>query len=92
MRLLLPALLLATAPAFADDLPPAIAAYGAEASAQCKEMGGVPKIGPAFATAVDLTGEGVPAIAAYGAEASAQCKEMGGVPKIGPAFATAVDL
>lgn len=58
MRLLLPALLLATAPAFAQGLPPAIAAYGAEASAQCAEMGGVPKIGPAFATAIDLTGDG----------------------------------
>lgn len=60
MRLLLPALLLATLPALAQGLPPAIAAHGAEASAQCAEMGGSPKIGPAFATAVDLTGDGTP--------------------------------
>jgi hypothetical protein len=58
LRLLLPALLLACAPAFAQGLPPAIAAYGAEASAQCTEMGGTPRIGPAFATAIDLTGDG----------------------------------
>lgn len=60
MRLLLPALLLAAAPALglAQALPPAIAAYGAEASAQCTEMGGTPRIGPAFATAIDLTGDG----------------------------------
>lgn len=50
--------LLAGAPARAQDLPPAIAAFAAEVSAQCADMGGTPRVGPAFATAVDLDSDG----------------------------------
>lgn len=58
MRRILCVLLAAAGPALAQDLPPAIAALGAESAQQCTDMGGAPRIGPAFATAVDLNGDG----------------------------------
>lgn len=56
--LLVAAPLLAGGPALAQDLPPAIVALGTESAAQCAEMGGSPRIGPAFATGIDLNGDG----------------------------------
>ncbi|MBP7242910.1 hypothetical protein [Amaricoccus sp.] len=41
-------------------LPGPIAAFAAERSAECTELGGTPRVGPAFATPVDLTGDGTP--------------------------------
>lgn len=41
-------------------LPAPIAAFAAERSAECASMGGTPRVGPAFATPVDLTGDGTP--------------------------------
>ncbi|MBP7003226.1 hypothetical protein [Amaricoccus sp.] len=41
-------------------LPAPIAAFAAERSAECAAMGGTPRVGPAFATPVDLTGDGTP--------------------------------
>jgi len=47
------------APAAAQaGLPPELAAFAAERSAECAALGGAPRVGPAFATAVDLTGDG----------------------------------
>jgi hypothetical protein len=42
----------------AAGLPPAIRAFAAEQTALCTELGGAPTIGPAFATAIDLNGDG----------------------------------
>ncbi len=39
-------------------LPDAIAAFAAEQSQVCTGLGGAPRVGPAFATAVDLNGDG----------------------------------
>jgi hypothetical protein len=47
------------APAAALDLPGPLAAFAAENQAACVAMGGAPRVGPAFATPVDLTGDGV---------------------------------
>lgn len=46
------------APAFAADLPAPLEAFAAERSAACSAAGGAPRVGPAFATAVDLNGDG----------------------------------
>lgn len=48
----------APAAAQAPNLPTAIAAFAGEQSAQCVAAGGTPRIGPAFATGVDLNGDG----------------------------------
>ncbi len=42
----------------AQDLPATIAAYAAELSGACVAAEGTPTVGPAFATAVDLNGDG----------------------------------
>lgn len=45
-------------PASAQVLPPALQAFADEQAAACREAGGEPRVGPAFATAVDLDGDG----------------------------------
>lgn len=45
-------------PAAAQGLPPALAAFAAERSAECAALGGTARVGPAFATPVDLNGDG----------------------------------
>ncbi len=55
---LLAAALACAFPAAAQDLPPPLAAFAAEQSAACVGLGGTPRVGPAFATPVDLTGDG----------------------------------
>jgi len=52
------ALALLAPPASAQGLPPALEGFADEQAAACREAGGEPRIGPAFATAVDLDGEG----------------------------------
>ena len=46
--------------AWSEELPAAIAAFAAEQSKVCTELGGTPRVGPAFATAVDLNGDEAP--------------------------------
>lgn len=59
MRRLLPLLLVGLAgPAAGQGLPAPLAAFVAERSAECTALGGTPRVGPAFATPVDLTGDG----------------------------------
>ncbi len=53
--LALPAMAL---PAMAAELPPPLEAFAAEQSRVCTALGGAPRVGPAFATAVDLNGDG----------------------------------
>lgn len=43
----------------APALPAPIAAFAAERAAECTSLGGAPRVGPAFATPIDLTGDGV---------------------------------
>jgi hypothetical protein len=52
--------ILAAAPAAAQtqDLPAPLAAFAAERAAECAGLGGTPSVGPAFATPVDLNGDG----------------------------------
>jgi hypothetical protein len=50
--------LLAPQPASAQGLPPTLQAFADEQAAACRGAGGEPRIGPAFATAVDLDGDG----------------------------------
>ncbi len=42
----------------AQELPAVITAFATEQSQLCAEMGGAPRVGPAFATAVDLNADG----------------------------------
>lgn len=61
MRLFFPALFAACLPALpaaAQSLPPGLQAFADEQSMTCTEAGGEPRIGPAFATPVDLNGDG----------------------------------
>jgi hypothetical protein len=46
--------------AVAQSLPLELDAMAAEQSAECVGLGGTPRVGPAFATPVDLTGDGTP--------------------------------
>lgn len=60
MKLLALGACLSMAPlgALAATLPPAIEAFAAEQSGQCVRNGGTPRLGPAFATPVDLNADG----------------------------------
>jgi hypothetical protein len=61
LRLFIPVLLAAclpVLPAAAQGLPPEVQAYADEQALACTAAGGEPRIGPAFATAVDLDGDG----------------------------------
>jgi hypothetical protein len=51
-------LALAAAPAGAAVLPAPIEAFAAEQSQVCTALGGAPRVGPAFATEVDLNADG----------------------------------
>ncbi len=54
------AALLLAAPAAGQGLPASLEAFAAERARECQAAGGQPRVGPAFATSVDLNGDGAP--------------------------------